>query len=73
MYEAENSLLMSHFLNKPKSTTLGTGMGTETLKIGFFDDKGCGLVVQSGKTSPSRGEDHWFKSGPAHHHQLLSC
>lgn len=19
------------------------------------------------RTSPSRGEDHWFKSGPAHH------
>ena len=25
-----------------------------------------GPVVQLGKTSPSRGEDHRFKSGPAH-------
>ena len=25
-----------------------------------------GLVVQLGKTSPSRGEDRRFKSGPAH-------
>ena len=25
-----------------------------------------GLVVQSGKTSPSRGEDRRFESGPAH-------
>ncbi len=41
-------------------------MGTETLKEAFFDDNKHGLFVQSGKTSPSRGEDHRFKSGTAH-------
>ena len=64
MYEAENSLLVNHSLNAPKS--MGTAMGTETLKEAFFDDNKHGLFVQSGKTSPSRGEDHRFKSGTAH-------
>jgi hypothetical protein len=67
MYVAENSLLTSHSLNV--SRLMGTAialLGTEMLNLALFNDKECGLFVQSGKTSPSRGEDHRFKSGTAH-------
>ena len=37
-----------------------------------IQDAPQGPVVQLGRTSPSRGEDHRFKSGPAHFHFLRS-
>jgi hypothetical protein len=41
-------------------------MGINKTDNSIFKDNGYGLVVQLGKTSPSRGEDRRFKSGPAH-------
>ena len=35
-------------------------------EICILSPEHVGPVVQPGKTSPSRGEDHRFKSGPAH-------
>ena len=42
-------------------------------EVSTLNPETCGLVVQLGRTSPSRGEDHRFKSGPAHHQVLLLC
>ena len=59
---------------------------TFLLMLGFFEGKvlwrrnqysdskqSNGPVVQLGRTSPSRGEDHRFKSGPAHFVLLRFC
>jgi hypothetical protein len=53
-----------------KHTVMGIN-GNKSLGIkkainGSDNQNTCGLFVQSGKTSPSRGEDHRFKSGTAH-------
>ena len=46
-------------------------MGINNPEPEFFSNNEHGLFVQSGKTSPSRGEDHRFKSGTAHHHHFF--
>ena len=44
--------------------------GVSVLSIQFVQ---AGPVVQLGKTSPSRGEDRRFKSGPAHFEAFFCC
>ena len=41
-------------------------LGINRLLTSIFNNNQDGPFVQSGKTSPSRGEDHRFKSGTAH-------
>ena len=43
------------------------------LKMGISNLNNQGPVVQYGKTSPSRGEDRRFKSGPAHFLASFCC
>jgi hypothetical protein len=52
---------LGHVNNKQTEIYVDKNSNIPSLK-----SKTKGLFVQSGKTSPSRGEDHRFKSGTAH-------
>jgi hypothetical protein len=59
----------SYLYHKVSSMEVNGSKSMEVKKAisNLSTDYGQGSVVQHGKTSPSRGEDHRFKSGPAHH------